>query len=169
MTDISKPSIVFDASGPVKGWHCLICDSWFFSQREDPALIPRMIHEPHCTLENIERRDDMFKCERNLQERNLTYTRAVQSSSRDRQAVHLSEEVGKLMIEVSRLISGRTENVEALTEELADVIICCDLIRNMFGIWPSEVNAMINKKMEKFDDQVCTALGLPDKPSNPRK
>jgi NTP pyrophosphatase (non-canonical NTP hydrolase) len=154
----------FAADQPLKGWRCKVCNSWIFTQRNDPSLTAKIVHEPNCTLEGVNRRDDMFKSEATLLDRDLTYTRAVLASSQDRQVVHFSEEVSELTIEISKRLRGRTTTNEGITEELADVIICVDLMRHMFGITPEQVNDMINIKMKKFDDQVCKALGLPDKP-----
>jgi NTP pyrophosphatase (non-canonical NTP hydrolase) len=85
------------------------------------------------------------------------------SSSRDRQVVHFSEEVSELTIEISKRLRGRTTDNAGIIEELADVIICVDLMRHMFGITPEQVNEAINEKMKKFDNQVCKDLELPDK------
>ena len=58
------------------------------------------------------------------------------------------EELAELQQQVSKLYRGKG-NLENLTEEIADVCICIDLIMKVSGITEEQLESWINKKMER--------------------
>lgn len=58
------------------------------------------------------------------------------------------EELAELQQQVSKLYRGKG-NIENLTEEIADVCICIDLITKVSGVKEEQLESWINKKMER--------------------
>lgn len=97
----------------------------------------------------------------NREELTGLYDESLATSSLDRQAIHLSEEVSECNIEVSKLLRGRTTDTDHLSEEIADVMIMLDEIRHLFGITQEQVSKMIGIKLEKFSMRVFNKTTKP--------
>lgn len=93
------------------------------------------------------------------------YTKSVETVSIDRQALHLSEEMSECMIEVSKLIRGRSTDTSHLAEEIADVMIMLDEMRVLFEIPEADITKLMRIKLEKFfmrvDNNNVSPVALP--------
>lgn len=82
------------------------------------------------------------------------YNQALLESSIERQVMHLAEENGELMIEISHLIRGRTQDPKAVVLEIADVMVMLDVFRHLLGIRHEDIQVAIDAKLEKFRTQL---------------
>ena len=88
-------------------------------------------------------------------EREALYTKAVNSTSLERQVIHLVEEESELNIEISHLLRGRKTDKVEFVKELADVAIMLDEMRVLFGVSVEAVRAAVDEKLAKFAAQMA--------------
>lgn len=79
--------------------------------------------------------------------------KAIQIYGEAQQYIQTSEEVGELLTKLSQYRRGRVGK-EDVVEELADVIIMFDCLKEMLYISDFELTDMIEKKYKKFERQV---------------
>lgn len=63
------------------------------------------------------------------------------------------EELAELQKEVSKMFRCKG-NKQNLLEEMADVSIVLEMLKNMYGIEDSELDVMIDKKMDRNMDRI---------------
>lgn len=83
--------------------------------------------------------------------------RSIARYGNDTQTTVCMEECAELIQAISKLKRynpedttnkvGRSELVENLYEEIADVCICFDLLTEIYGLKPSDVSRMVNHKV----------------------
>lgn len=78
------------------------------------------------------------------------------------QEVVCMEECSELIQAISKEIRGKSE-IDHLTEEMADVLICINLLMQMYGISESELNIWIVKKQERIVER------MKERENNPHK
>ena len=63
----------------------------------------------------------------------------------------LFEEMGELMQAINHMYEncGLPQNRDNLIEEMADVEICMRIVRQMYGIFDEDYDAMIDRKMKR--------------------
>ena len=76
--------------------------------------------------------------------------RAIQTYGTETQCVVLFEEMSELQKEVCKHWRGQ-DNIEAITEELADVHIMLEQLRMMMGIDVEDVCMAVKDKVERLD------------------
>ena len=64
------------------------------------------------------------------------------------------EEMAELSEEISRKLRGREESNIGILEEMADVIICIDILRRIFNISDSDLNKALNIKLDRFNEKI---------------
>lgn len=81
--------------------------------------------------------------------------RLTDSESKERNLLRCAEEAGEWIQAVSKMARGTPEErrykrrKEKLIGETADLIICIDIIRQMYGIDDDELQEMIDYKMQR--------------------
>lgn len=84
------------------------------------------------------------------QARAAIYDRSLAESNLDRQAMHLGEEVGELLIAVSHLIRGRAQDKANFLEEVADVMVMLEEFTHYFGVAPADIAKAVDAKLAKY-------------------
>ena len=64
------------------------------------------------------------------------------------QKIVCMEECSELIQAISKEVRGKSD-MDHLTEEMGDVLICIELLKQMFGINESELQAWIDLKQER--------------------
>lgn len=64
------------------------------------------------------------------------------------------EEMAELSQEISRKLRGRETSNIGILEEMADVIICIDVLRRIFNISDSDLNKALNVKLDRFNKKI---------------
>lgn len=82
--------------------------------------------------------------------------RALFSSGHQQQIMLFFEEVAELEKNICHKIRNRgdADIIEKITEEIADVSIMLDQMKNIFGIKESEVQEWIGKKLARLDERL---------------
>lgn len=80
-------------------------------------------------------------------------SRSIQYYGSKKQSIVCMEECSELIQAISKELRGKTDIVH-LTEEMADVLICIELLKHMYGIGPSELESWIQAKQQRIKDRM---------------
>lgn len=78
---------------------------------------------------------------------------SIQAYGEALQSIVCMEECAELTQAVSKQLRGRG-NRENLVEEMADVLICIELLKQIYGVNESEVKDFIEKKIERMEKRL---------------
>jgi NTP pyrophosphatase (non-canonical NTP hydrolase) len=77
--------------------------------------------------------------------------RAIDHFGIQHQEAKLLEELGELIVEISREDDGRSSG-DSIREELADVIIMCEQMRTVYGA--AKVDKWIERKLARLEGMI---------------
>lgn len=78
---------------------------------------------------------------------------SIERYGRILQASVCMEECGELIQQISKQIRGNG-SVSCLTEEIADVYVCLEMLIQMYGVSISEVNKWIEYKQKRQEERL---------------
>nr|DAZ56826.1 MAG TPA: nucleoside triphosphate pyrophosphohydrolase [Caudoviricetes sp.] len=71
---------------------------------------------------------------------------SIEKYGKETQSIVCMEECSELIQAVSKLLRGKTDATDNLAEEMADVIICLHLLKEMYDITDEQLNEWIARK-----------------------
>ena len=80
-------------------------------------------------------------------------TRAILHYGIDKQSVVCMEELAELTQQVSKQLRGKGDK-NHLTEEMADVYICLDMLGKMYNIDPEQLEDEIWRKLARTEERI---------------
>ena len=91
-------------------------------------------------------------------EKMSTLEKAVATYGKDMQLTVACEELSELIKEICKNIRG-SDNVESITEEMADCYIMMDQLAIIFGIKNCDINAFIDEKLARLEKRMAEREG----------
>lgn len=82
---------------------------------------------------------------------------AIEMYGKEHQTMIAIEEMSELTKEISKEYRGQ-ENIDKITEEIADVYICLEQLQMIYGIENEDLDEMIQKKMERNYNRMIEEL-----------
>lgn len=82
---------------------------------------------------------------------------AIEMYGKEHQTMIAIEEMSELTKEISKEYRGE-ENIDKITEEIADVYICLEQLQMIYEIEDEDLDEMIQKKMERNYDRMIKEL-----------
>ena len=83
-----------------------------------------------------------------------TLEKAVATYGKDMQLTVACEELSELIKEICKNIRG-SDNVESITEEMADCYIMLRQLEIIFGIKMSDINVFIDEKLARLEKRMA--------------
>ena len=83
-----------------------------------------------------------------------TLEKAVATYGKDMQLTVACEELSELIKEICKSIRG-SDNVESITEEMADCYIMLRQLEIIFGIKMSDINVFIDEKLARLEKRMA--------------
>ena len=65
------------------------------------------------------------------------------------------EECGELVQALTKLMRGSVENTDNLAEEIADVTICIDWVKRIYGVSELDVNRWVDFKVSRCNERLA--------------
>lgn len=82
---------------------------------------------------------------------------AIEMYGKEHQTIIAIEEMSELTKEISKEYRGE-ENIDKITEEMADVYICLEQLQMIYEIEDEDLDEMIQKKMERNYNRMIKEL-----------
>ena len=82
------------------------------------------------------------------------YERAIEAYGKDMQLTVAVEELSELTKEICKNKRG-ADNIDHITEEVADCYIMLDQIAIIFGIKPCDISAVIDEKLARLERRLA--------------
>lgn len=79
--------------------------------------------------------------------------KSIEHYGKEKQSITCMEECSELIQCISKELRGKSD-ISHLAEEMADVLICIELLKYMYGIRPSELEFWIQVKQQRIKDRM---------------
>ena len=79
--------------------------------------------------------------------------RSIDHYGTETQSTTCMEECAELIQAISKMKRGK-DNLENLSEEMADVYICLEMLMQIYGVDESKVNAWIDYKQKREEERM---------------
>lgn len=66
-----------------------------------------------------------------------------------------TEECAELIQAITKLKRGSVKNIDNLSEEIADVLICIDWVKRIYGVSESDVNHWVDYKINRCNERLA--------------
>ena len=82
----------------------------------------------------------------NDDKQHAVWRESIEKYGKETQSIVCMEECGELIQAVSKRLRGKPDVTDNLAEEMADVIICLYLLKEMYGITDAQLDEWIARK-----------------------
>lgn len=98
------------------------------------------------------------KCSYGINERENKLTKLTEIIANDYPQTALTiatEECAELIQAITKLKRGSVKNIDNLSEEIADVLICIDWVKRIYGVSEWDVNRWIDFKVSRCNERLA--------------
>lgn len=82
----------------------------------------------------------------NDDKQHAVWRESIEKYGKEMQSIVCMEECSELIQAISKCLRGKPDATDNLAEEMADVIICLYLLKEMYGITDAQLNEWIARK-----------------------